>query len=355
MNNRTFFYTQKIYSIYGYRKAIYFLAYATLHQREFSKWFCFIETKLADSCSEGTRIRLAMRLSCRFIRRWLSPSEKLDILISHYTALMTQLSPSGVAAFLTGQEILLAEITGKGGKQYTMTMVNLISKDGAITVTFTEVESCNRLASITGVIGRDKGDNLVFWIGALQGSTPMRVKRKVVETAGKRAVVEATKDLNGLRPKQAVVHAVCTIAQWFSVRTLIAPSLRNQIAIKNWRKGTNIHTEYETFWNEFKESTREPNGDYRMSLPLSRRQLSEVQQKRRKDWSLRYARIDAITASTVKTLTMVQKTSDVGPRPYPVMVDTSAPHGSREGVTNACTESGSGRTTAACSDDLYSA
>ena len=302
MKNKVLSYARKAVSLYGYQDAFHFLIYAIFSQKRLLQWFEFIETKL-EGFSETTKTRLAMRPVSRFIRPWLTLSEKVDILTCHYRTLTTSFSSQALAALESEQGIVLAEMTGRSGKKYTMILRSLISKDGALMVAF-RGEDIGRLASITGILGPDENNGFVFWIGALQGGTPMKAgNRKVVqETDGKRLVSETTKDLNGLRPKQAVLNAICALSECFHVKKIIAPSLKNQIAIKDWRKGRSaLHTDYDTFWEEYTGGKAEANGDYCLPLPLPRRQLADVQQKRRKDWLLRYERIDALSASIAET------------------------------------------------------
>ena len=241
-----------------------------------------------------------MRGSRRFVRPWMTTAERLDLMISHYTFLVDRFSSAGLAALLDKSGVQLVVLTGKSGKKYIMKMTGEMSKDGCIRIILIDPDN-TRLASITGVIGKDKNNEKVFWVGALQGGTPLS-SDGTQASDGKKPVADATKDLNGLRPKQAVLHAVCAVSMLFGVKKILAPSLKNQIAIKNWRKGGNIHTEYDTFWDEYTEGKTDSHGDYSLTLPLPRRRLEDVQQKRRKDWVLRYGRVDEMTAGINKAL-----------------------------------------------------
>ena len=304
MIKRTLSYTKKILPLHGYQKAAYFFFYAALHQKEFSGWFDFIETKLPKEFSEELKISLALRGAFRFVRAKLPLSERLNILITYYATLAQKLSPSGISTLLSKSGFQVAELTGKSGKKYLVKITSQISKEGTLRVILVDPEKSPRLASITGIIGVDKSGERVFWVGSLQGAMGFSEKQTAAE--GKLAVVEATKDLNGLRPKQAVLQALAAIAQWFDAKRIIAPSYQNQIAIKNLFKGKNIHTEYDTFWDEYTGGATDTDGDYSLPLPLPRRQLADVQQKRRKDWQLRYARIDALSSDIAESLKSLQ-------------------------------------------------
>jgi len=294
MANKIRSYTQKILSAHGTRTAGYFFLYAQAHRKGFAKWFGYVE-KLPSSFSADFKVRLVMRAAYRFMRPWLRLRERLDLLTCHYNALVAKFSAKGMSALL-GKGVQVAELTGKSGEKYIMKATGEISKDGCLRLILLAPDRA-RLASITGVIGPDK----VFWVGALQGGMPLpRNGAEPVE--GRKSVAEATKDLNGLRPKQAVLHAACAVCAFFGVKKIVAPSLKNQIAIKNWRKGHEIHTEYDSFWEEYTGGATDERGDYVLALPLPRRKLEDVQQKRRKDWKLRYERVDAMAADITKAL-----------------------------------------------------
>ena len=289
--SRTLLYTRQIRARFGYGKALQFFAYAQLYPKAFAKWFDFAESTLplpgADT-SEDFKLRQIMRAGFRFVNPGFSVPEAIDALISHYTTLKQSLPPAALPSFMAGCEI--AEVTGHSGKKYIFKVIHNIAKEGALVIALldSEVEIFAPLATVTGILTRDHNGQPVFMVGMLRGPGP-RIPN------GKQRVVDATRDLNGLRPKQAVVHAASALAQWFGAKEIIAPSTENQIAIRNWFKGHKIHADHDTFWQEFAKEPA-PDGNYRLPLPLPRRNVADVQQKRRKDWILRYQRIDAFSA-----------------------------------------------------------
>jgi uncharacterized protein VirK/YbjX len=305
--NRTFLYTRQILARYGVGKALQFLAYALLYPKAFAQWFDFVETvPQPQNAAEGFKLRLVMRAGFRFVNPGFSAPEAIEALMNHYTILQKSFLPAALSQFMAGYQI--AEVTGQGGKKYAFKVVHEISKEGALTVLLldTEIDAYAPLANLTGILSRNKAGQPVFVVGMLRGPGT-RIPN------GKQRVVDATRDLNGLRPKQAVVHAASALAQWFGVQEIVAPSTENQIAIRNWFKGQKIHADHDTFWQEFaKEPT--PDGSYRLPLPLSRRNVADVQQKRRKDWHLRYQRIDAFSAEIKAVLDGLAEKEDAAAR-----------------------------------------
>jgi len=288
--NKILLCAQRLIPLYGYEKALYFFLCALRHRKLFAQWLDYLDTQLPACTSELTRIRLAMRPAYRYIRPALTPFQKMAIIAYYYTALKTRLSPDGVTKLLTGRN-LVAELTGRSGRKYTVTLIAETGKDGALKLLLMDTHANIALAMITGIIGVDKDKRPAFWIGSIQGTHP---------PAGKEEIAYATKDLNNLRPKQAVFYAACALAEWFGIQTMLGPSLGNQIAMKVFYRKHKIYNDYNSFWEEFTD-VRE-GGDYRISLPLSRRAASEVSSKRRKDWLLRYERIDAMSAGVKAAL-----------------------------------------------------
>ncbi len=291
--NKTLFYTRKILALFGYGKALQFFAYAQMYPKNFAGWFDFVETTPPQGSSENFDIRLVMRAGFRFVSPRFSVPETITALTSHYTTLAKSFSPAALAEFMSGCQI--AEVTGQSGKKYAFRVVHDISKEGALSIWFIDVDLPKApLAILIGVISQDHEQRPVFVVGMLRGPG-----RGVPD--GKQRVIDATRDLNGLRPKQAAVHAASALAQWFGAKEIIAPSTENQIAIRNWFKGQKIHADHDTFWQEFAKEPA-PDGSYHLPLPLPRRNAADVQQKRRKDWLLRYERIDGMGAGIKETL-----------------------------------------------------
>ncbi|MBI3441198.1 MAG: DUF535 family protein [Proteobacteria bacterium] len=293
--NRTLFYTKKIAALYGYEKAAYFFLYAHTHRKILNRWFDDLDTKLPSCTSEATRVRLAMRPVYRYVRPGLSPTQKIDIINYYYTSLATRFSPAGVTSFLHEEGHQMAELTGKSGRKYALILLTETTKEGAIKFLLMDTHLNACLAKITGIIGVDKNQHPVFLVGSIQGSYP---------PTGKEDIAHATKDLNNLRPKQVVFYAACALAEWFGIDTVLAPSLRNQIAMKVFYRKHKIYNDYNSFWEEFVPIS--PDNDYHIPLPVPRRQAADVPSKRRKDWLLRYERIDSLSASIKERLSSFQ-------------------------------------------------
>jgi uncharacterized protein VirK/YbjX len=269
-------------------------------------WFDYLENGLPKAAPYRARGHLAEHVMRRYMRRWFSVPEKMDMLRSHYDLLDAHFMPSVFERLRPYPGLPLAQITGKSGRVYTLSIYHAMNKEGEISFCFKEENTtAMSLATLTGTFGHDHEGRKALWIGAMQGpSVP----------GGREAVTAATRDLNVLRPKQALLHAAAAMCAWMGIDHIYAPPHRNHVSYRWWRPVFTRHkifSDYDAFWGEFTH-TRAAWGDFHIALPLPRRKPEDVQPKRRKDWCRRYERIDAITSSTklaLDALKRIEKTS----------------------------------------------
>lgn len=293
--NKSLFYTRRIYSLYGFRKASYFWLQTQLHRKLFARWFDFIDAVLPPDVTDLYKIRLIMRPAFRFMRPEFDAATRAKVLIHHYAAFKQRFPEAVRLNMMEGDKgCRLAEIAGKGGGKYAFETRGEVTKEGVIRVIIIDVDSGFALALLAGIFAEDGAGRPVFYIGMLRGPGQAVINAKEMVTA-------ATKDLSGLRPKQAVLHATAALAEWLGAGEIIAPSSENEIAMKNLFKGHKVLANHDPFWQEF---APEPSADglYHLQLPLPRRTEAEVQQKRRKDWRMRYTHIDNFSAGIKNAL-----------------------------------------------------
>ncbi len=283
--NASLFYTQRIHALYGFRKASYFLLQTRLRPNLFARWFEFVDAALPPDVTEIYKIRLAMRPAFRFMNPRFDAVDRVNALTHHFTVLREKF-PAPVRLTMTQERTgyRLAEVTGKSGKKYAFETRGEVTKEGGIRIVFFDAEKEDGLALLAGILATDKHGKQIFNIGMLRG--PNKNNKEII--------IKATKDLNGLRPKQAVLHAAAALAAWLGAEEIVAPSSEKEIAMKNLFKGHKVLANHDPFWREFAQSPA-ADGIYHLPLPLPRRDESEVQQKRRKDLRARYEHIDAFS------------------------------------------------------------
>lgn len=257
-----------------------------LHGAFYRQWFSYLREGLPPGTPEIVARHLTTLPARRYLRRWLSLTDKFEIVRHHYHVFDRRLDIDARRALRTGDGIPLATLTGRSGRLYRLTVLGLPRKEGEITLQFIDPEEPSPLAVLRGSFAADGTVSTCFWVGALQGPKP---------PVGRNAIAQATRDLYGLRPKQAVLHATAALCAWAGVSRLYAPSLRTHILHRPFWRPQKVQADLDGFWREITD-TRTAAGDYRVDLPLPRREPEEVKAKKRKEWTARYASLDAMTA-----------------------------------------------------------
>ena len=277
-----------------------FIFDAITHPAHRGEWFDYLENGLPPNVPVGHLIEYSAR---RYMRVWFSPRERIDILRSHYDMFAERFSPVMLRGMWDDPGFLLGELTGKSGRQYKVALYQAMTKEGEIDFCFIDAGLNMKLMKICGTFGCEADGRRVFWAGAIQGPSDPR---------GREENARATRDLNVLRPKQAVLHAAAIFCAWMGVETLYLPPLKNHVTYRWWRPWAwqrKISNNYESFWEEF---TAEKTGrsDYCLSLPLPRRRVEDVPSKRRKDWLRRHAHLDALAESIIANLEASRRTGN---------------------------------------------
>jgi uncharacterized protein VirK/YbjX len=270
------------------RHILSFIIDSLAHPTRRAEWFAYLDSRLPPGIPLRTATHVVAYTARRYLRYWFSPQARIDIFRSHYDLLSERFSLALLDSMQAVSGLLLGELIGKSGRRYTVTLHFAMTKEGEIGIRFNDVELGTWLATIRGTFGRQANGDEVFWVGAIQGAPAF---------IGREEISHATRDLNVLRPKQVVLHAACALCASVGVETVFLPSNRNHVARGWWRRwflADKISSDYDGFWREF-TTQRTAWGDYRLSLPLPRRKLEDVQSKRRKDWLRRHARLDALT------------------------------------------------------------
>lgn len=256
----------------------------------YKAWFDFLDNGIPRSVPQQTLERLALQPSRNYLRRWFGPHGIVAILCCHYQAFVSRFSSQALGGLYTFPGQRIAELVGKSGASYGVTLHFSSTKEGEVALYFWNASGSDFLALLRGVFAPGEDGRTVFWIGALQGPG---------YEAGKQDISATTRDLNGLRPKQAILHALSALCGWAGVGALYAPRKKNHVNYRWWHDlmgRRKILADYDSFWEEYDPATSR-RGDFVIPLPFARRRAVEVPSKKRKEWLARYARIDAMAES----------------------------------------------------------
>lgn len=272
---------------YRLRKTLRFMLKVVLRYRLYGDWFFFVNHGLPEGLTNHEREWLVPQPSRSYMRGWLTSVQKVQMLQTHYGQFLPRIPPSRLTEICQEDGVAFSQQVGKSGRHYELRLHSHTYKEGDVWFLLWDTELDAVLATLRGTFGLDDAGQPVFWIGALQGPIP---------PVGRDDVAFATKDLNVLRPKQAVFMAAVALCEQWGVQQIYAPPLSNHIGSRFWhkvRKRNRVVADYDGFFEEY-ASSRTKRGDYVITLPLPRRKAEDVPSKRRKEWMQRYARIDQI-------------------------------------------------------------
>lgn len=284
-------YIQDAYRHRGLKRALLFGVNALRQPTLAREWFDYLANGMPPGMPEILRSNLVQKIFRPYLRRRFNARQRMEILRAHYSLFGAKFPPTALATLLQQPGMRLATLTGKSGQTYSVYLGNSTSKEGEADIFYMDDRADAPLTTLTGVFAPDG-----FYIGGLRGIKP---------PLGKTEIVHATRDLHGLRPKHAALHATCAIAEWFGATAIIAPEQRNHITFHSFGylgfASREILADYNAFWEEF-SSARRADGDYVLPTQLPRREAEDVKSKKRSEWLKRQGHLDEMTRQIVKTL-----------------------------------------------------
>jgi uncharacterized protein VirK/YbjX len=293
---RVLFYAGLIRSQTGnVARAARFLLRAVLYRATTVKWLAFMEADpvLSQTPDDIKRV-LAEKIHRPFARRGLTVAGRAALLMNHYRIMNEALPRHVLLDMVCGRRFHLAHMKGRReGHLYTIAIRRnmLLSHQGELVVKFLDSVQGVSLASAIVNVTVDGSGHCILLISGMQGPVPEY----------KADIVRATHELSGLRPKRAVVEAVCSLASWLGAEYIVATGKANHVSQikRKWRR--KVFADYDMFWQEL-GLTKRDNGDYEMPICLPRRKAADVAAKKRKEWLARQVYLDAISADTVGAL-----------------------------------------------------
>jgi len=280
---------RRIYLAQGFKKTKFFVTKYLQYYPHSQHWVRFIDgyyDRYTGGVAPVEMVRTKFLRS--FYSRRLKPAARLMRLKAHYDFLEGQFRAHMVRALLSGTEIRLGSMTGKSGTLYDIGLAQhpRYRAEGDLTLFLRRRGDDVALAALTFSFARTEGATPALRLGGLQGPQA---------EDGKQRVVDATRDLNGLRPKGAVLSAFYDIVNLFGVTDIEAVGMKNHPL--NDRRHA-VFADNDAFWAE-QGGEATASGDFRLPAVPPQRSLEEVPAKKRKDWLARNALRDAMGAQIV--------------------------------------------------------
>ena len=184
-----------------------------------------------------------------FLRAGLTFDQRLQITRSHHAAVGAVLSTDIIRNIWARRHTKLGLIEGRRGSSFALWLSAAeYLREGGIEMMLTrEVADGSPsfpLARVTFSLAEtpETGHQRALLIGGLQGSP---------QANGKRAIIDATRDLRGLRPKAAVIIAAQAFAARADCKVILAVSDANHIIrVQSKKMLCKKAAEYDAFWQE---------------------------------------------------------------------------------------------------------
>jgi uncharacterized protein VirK/YbjX len=216
--------------------------------RPTAAWLSFLEDFERQHGLPPAREETVLRPLRNFAVHRLNVSQRIALLRGHYSIISKTLPTWVVSSLWEGSEVLLGTLSGRKRGEYHLTLGPSAhcGKEGEYSFTLAAEDGCE-LAKLTFTLTTDHPDGWgkALLIGGLQGPT------SCLGPGAKERIIQATRDLSGLRPKMAVFVAASAFAQALGATALIAVSNRTHTisADAHWQR-RKLHADYDAFWIE---------------------------------------------------------------------------------------------------------
>ncbi len=206
-----------------------------------ARWSRFIHGFHQEAGAVRPVARVLAKPLRNYVHRAYWPRRRLDLLLEHYHWFDTLFSRDFIRRICSQEALCVVTLSGRRQKDYQIFVVAsvtaIMQREGELAIFLArgpnEPKLCRLSLCFSEVAGR-----LSMVIGGIQG--PL--------TSHKRAVIDATRDLYGLRPKDAVFLAARAMAQALALDGVHAVSDANHVLRRLQDKSK--FSSYDAYWQE---------------------------------------------------------------------------------------------------------
>jgi uncharacterized protein VirK/YbjX len=284
-----YFHTQRL------SRAVRFVARSVFRWEPTLRWIHFIEHHdYLKRAPDYVRRVLSDKIHRPYALCTLNVSDRVKALISHYEVMERLFPEPVILQMVSGQKQTLAEIEGQHDKEtYAITLCREMfsQHQGELTLLMIDPKMGIHLTRLILNFSHDGAENICLILNGIQGPGPEYKNR----------IVRVTRNLDGLRPKRAIMEVACAIARAVGAHKIVAIGKKNHVSQTKKKWQLRNRTDYDSFWQEFNAQSM-ADGNYAIPLELERRDPQEVPSKKRKAAVSRYALLDKLSANVEKSL-----------------------------------------------------
>jgi hypothetical protein len=206
-----------------------------------TRWARFIRSYHRDFNAAPPPARVLGKPVRSYVHTRLGPSARLAVLRTHYRQLRDLFAPDCVRRLCGGEPMQIVELEARKGARYQLVVVASVrvsmQREGELALCLMKRGAAAPLSRLSLALGEVSGRPAVM-IGGLQGPGG----------GHKRAVIEATRELHGLRPKDATLLAARALASALGMGSVHA--IANRHHVLNRLEDSAKHADYDSYWLE---------------------------------------------------------------------------------------------------------
>ena len=247
-------------------------------------WLRYLQSHALTQTYLVLRPKLVEKLHRPYLRGRYGVAARLRCLVDHFDFIAQAVPPAINESIGRTERVELSRLQGRDDKFYTLGLTySRYNKEGNLSVDLSiDADQC-LLASMTFAFVRE-ADGVRLSIGGQQGAN---------KETGPEPIKEATKALQHLRPKYAVLLAVSALAEALGIKECVAVSDANHVQRVWWRKPKEYAASYDEFWLE-QGGVKDSDGDYRMPAVREMRPVESLPSNKRAEYRRRLALMQQI-------------------------------------------------------------
>lgn len=206
-----------------------------------TRWARFIR-RYHDAYQAGPPpARVLLKPLRSYVHLRLGPGGRFEVLRGHYQLFRRLFSPDCVRRVCAGESLVIAELPGRKGSVYCLAVVAStcvsMQREGELAIVLVKRGAEAPVGKLSLTFARVDG-RLAVLLGGLQGPP----------AGQKRAVVDATRELHGLRPKDAILLAARALAKAIGATSVHAVANRHHVLER--LNGAAKLADYDAYWRE---------------------------------------------------------------------------------------------------------
>jgi hypothetical protein len=205
------------------------------------RWRRFIRALYLDVAATPPPVRVLAKPVRRYVHRAYWPRQRLALLFEHYRWLRALFSRDFLARLCAEAPLPVVGLSGRRGGEYELFVVaaNVVymQREGELAIVVVRRPTGRELTRLSLCFARVDGEPAIV-IGGLQGPASIF----------KRDVIDATRDLCGLRPKDAALLAARAMGRALGFNVVHAISDANHVMRR--LQGKAKFSRYDDYWAE---------------------------------------------------------------------------------------------------------